>query len=278
MARQWTEKENQYLRDNIDKLSYATIGKKFNRTHRAVGAQAQKLGILQIRPWSKADEQIIINEYPTAKIDEICKKLNRTTDSIFKKAGELGIAKQFNYHSISKEYLIKNYVELKRSINTIANELGVTVNLVFCAMQGYKIPCDKPSRINTRGLWNLNRQWKGYGEISSSKWGGYKKSAKERGLSFNIDMEYAWNIFVKQGRKCALSGVTLTFPTRQSKQSSATASLDRIDSSKGYIEGNVQWVHKDVNFMKRCISNEQFIEFCFNVVKHQGLICDSQLL
>lgn len=41
-----------------------------------------------------------------------------------------------------------------------------------------------------------------------------------------------------------------------------TISLDRIDSTKGYIEGNVQWVHKSVNIMKSTLTQEQFINFC----------------
>ena len=50
--------------------------------------------------------------------------------------------------------------------------------------------------------------------------------------------------------------------------SNITASLDRIDSSKGYIEGNVQWVHKRVNLMKGNMSTENFIEWCNLVVKN----------
>jgi hypothetical protein len=42
----------------------------------------------------------------------------------------------------------------------------------------------------------------------------------------------------------------------------STASIDRIDSSKGYILGNIQWVHKDVNFMKRTYSQEYFVKMC----------------
>lgn len=44
--------------------------------------------------------------------------------------------------------------------------------------------------------------------------------------------------------------------------SHGTASLDRIDSSKGYIEGNVQWVHKYVNVMKWDFSMEEFLDIC----------------
>jgi len=44
-----------------------------------------------------------------------------------------------------------------------------------------------------------------------------------------------------------------------------TASLDRIDSSKGYIEGNVQWVHKMVNMSKQQYTQEEFINMCIAV-------------
>jgi hypothetical protein len=35
-----------------------------------------------------------------------------------------------------------------------------------------------------------------------------------------------------------------------------------IDSSKGYIEGNIQWVHKDINNMKWDFTQEEFINYC----------------
>jgi hypothetical protein len=44
--------------------------------------------------------------------------------------------------------------------------------------------------------------------------------------------------------------------------------LDRIDSSKGYIVGNVQWVHKHVNVMKNIFSQEMFIFICNQVSKN----------
>ena len=41
-----------------------------------------------------------------------------------------------------------------------------------------------------------------------------------------------------------------------------TASIDRIDSSKGYERGNVQFVHKDINAMKWNLSLAKFMEYC----------------
>lgn len=37
-------------------------------------------------------------------------------------------------------------------------------------------------------------------------------------------------------------------------------SLDRVDSSKGYIRGNIQWVTKRINWMKGDLSMEEFLE------------------
>ena len=43
--------------------------------------------------------------------------------------------------------------------------------------------------------------------------------------------------------------------------------IDRIDSSKGYVKGNVQWVHKNVNLMKGKFDQEYFIEMCKKITK-----------
>ena len=40
------------------------------------------------------------------------------------------------------------------------------------------------------------------------------------------------------------------------------ASLDRIDSSKGYVKDNIQWVHKDVQIMKNKFSEDYFKQIC----------------
>ena len=49
-----------------------------------------------------------------------------------------------------------------------------------------------------------------------------------------------------------------------------TASLDRIDSNKGYVTDNIQWVHKDINYMKSDLDEQQFIHYCRLVVQRQS--------
>ena len=55
--------------------------------------------------------------------------------------------------------------------------------------------------------------------------------------------------------------------SKSSKDKTATASLDRIDSTKGYIDGNIQWVHKRINTMKMDMSQKDFIDFCKQVAQ-----------
>jgi len=113
-------------------------------------------------------------------------------------------------------------------------------------------------------------QWQGYEGISKSWWllhveKEYKGRRKQ--VPITIDIQYGWELFLKQNKKCALSGVDLKFAL---KGTSNSASLDRIDSSKGYELGNVQWVHKHVNFMKRDFEQNYFIDLCKKIVENKS--------
>lgn len=112
-----------------------------------------------------------------------------------------------------------------------------------------------------------NKKWEGFGEISKSFWTRTTTNAQIRGHEVSIDIEYIWKLFLKQDKKCALTGLELEPPVIE--RGKFTASLDRINSSLGYIEGNVQWVHKDINLMKNILDQDRFIELCELVVKNQ---------
>jgi hypothetical protein len=115
---------------------------------------------------------------------------------------------------------------------------------------------------------SLNRG--GYEEIYATHWNGLKKEAKKRRLDFGISAKYVWELFLKQNRACSITGVPLTFCSRCDSYD-GTASLDRIDSTKGYVEGNVQWVHKNINMMKQQYSTELFFDWCKKVVIYNNL-------
>lgn len=114
-------------------------------------------------------------------------------------------------------------------------------------------------------------RYTGKGDISGAYWSGVKYKANVREIEFNLDIEYAWDLFQLQDGKCALSGMPLHLVRYYKKhRDKQTASLDRIDNTKGYIEGNVQWVHKWLNVMRNELSIQDFINTCKLVAEHAG--------
>jgi hypothetical protein len=114
--------------------------------------------------------------------------------------------------------------------------------------------------------------WKGHKTISGSYWNSTLKSAKNRNLPFEITKEDVWEMFIKQNEKCALSGLLLTFGTNL--RTDRTASIDRIDSSKGYTKENIHIVHKDVNYMKGTYSLKRFLEICSFIHIHNSSVVE----
>jgi len=111
------------------------------------------------------------------------------------------------------------------------------------------------------------RQWRGYGKLSKTAFNKILESARKRDLEVKITIKDAWNLFVKQKGKCAISGVVIGFGVR-TRDGIQTASLDRIDSKKEYTKDNIQWVHKNVQTMKWDFEQNNFINWCILVAKY----------
>ncbi len=118
-----------------------------------------------------------------------------------------------------------------------------------------------------------SRQLNGY--ISSNFFCRIRHNAKIRNIYFDseINREYLWDLFLKQNKKCALSGLPIHFSQTSRKKTSdnwSTSSLDRINSSKGYIKDNIQWLHKDINNMKWDLNQKEFIKFCKKIWRYNN--------
>lgn len=102
-----------------------------------------------------------------------------------------------------------------------------------------------------------NPAWKGYGDVSGKTIGKLRRDAKLRDISFDITLKDLDNKLKIQDYKCALTGELLC-----TNYKGMTASVDRIDSTKGYSINNIQWVHKDINMMKKDYDEVYFIKMC----------------
>lgn len=105
-----------------------------------------------------------------------------------------------------------------------------------------------------------------------------KGNAVRRGMPFEITPEDMYDQYQKQDGKCAITKIPLVMVENYRDQSiNQTASLDRIDNSKGYIKGNIQWTHKWINVMRNKLSIEEFLYWCKLVVLGlEGEGCESQ--
>lgn len=168
------------------------------------------------------------------------------------------------YH-VSKEYLEDNYIKQNKSARAICKELGIkSKTTIYRLLKKYNI---EPHKDRT-GVPQPNA--KKYGELHQSYLYLLKSRATRRNLDFNLNGEYLWQLFINQNRKCALSGMDIKMPKTWGAKTKTdmTASIDRIDCSKGYIKGNVQWVHKTVNYMRMDLEISEFIQICKKVANH----------
>lgn len=205
---------------------------------------------------------------------DIAKKFGCSEACISKKMKKFGINKTPEKRWVGKTYgnltaiNISSYDKYGHAILECICECGSTVNVVCHSLTSKNT---KSCGCKSRKRGKHHQNYKGYEEIQKSHWYQYVKGAKDRNLDFNITIQYAWSIYIKQNRLCALTGEPIFFPKTRKQKSLSTASLDRIDSSKGYIEGNIQWVHKDVNKIKWNLPENKLFEICKKIVRYRNL-------
>lgn len=82
----------------------------------------------------------------------------------------------------------------------------------------------------------------------------YLNKCRHRNKTFNLTEEYLQFLWDQQEGRCPFTGYKMTLQTQKSKLTLYSASLDRSDSSLGYIQGNVQFVCYFVNMGKNRFS------------------------
>lgn len=109
---------------------------------------------------------------------------------------------------------------------------------------------------------NCHRGW--HRGIRISWFKKFETNAKLRGLDWVVTIDDVADLYEEQEGLCALTGWGIVFPETGHPQLT-TVSIDRIDSSFGYLKENIQLVDKRVNMMKQQYSQEEFILVCLAV-------------
>lgn len=164
-----------------------------------------------------------------------------------------------------------------RQLHEERSKSGSRLWLCDCDCGGVAIvPAYHLKRNNVRSCGCLKKRennpaWRGYKEIGSAFWGGYERAARTRNIPFELTIEEGWDLYLKQDRKCYFTGYEIEFSLNSNHSRCGTASLDRLDSHKGYSKENCVWVHKDINRFKNNYSVEQFLKMCYDMANHGRL-------
>lgn len=79
------------------------------------------------------------------------------------------------------------------------------------------------------------------------------RRVRQRKKEHDLDLEFLRDLWTKQAGRCRLTNIPLVL---ESRDPVVRASLDRIDSKLGYVEGNVQFVSCSINWAKNSGTNE----------------------
>lgn len=96
------------------------------------------------------------------------------------------------------------------------------------------------------------------------------RRANKRGLEFDLDKQFLLELRDRQNNKCALTGWSLDWDHTKSgkrKCPPTRASIDRVDSRRGYTRDNVQLLADMVNRVKSAYPQETFLEMCLKVAE-----------
>lgn len=210
--------------------------------------------------WTAEEDEIVKRYYPIEGPQPLVARLpKRSLQAIKGRAYDLGLL--FVEKWTEEEYRVLREEFSTRGQAWVAMKLGRSRSCVKTMAQrlGIEGRSDWRTKIKTD-----NASYRGYQGLSGTRWGVIRSGAIRRNLDFDITMEYAWEIYERQGGKCALSGVPIPFASNRATND-GVASLDRIDSSEGYVKGNIQWLHESVNRMKWDLPQSEFIDYCHRV-------------
>lgn len=208
-------------------------------------------------------KELFINQDKTIK--EVSLILKCCKNTIQKYITLHGLKKESNY----KKYKIEDFVGKKFGKLTPLGFSGTKYKTLLdcnCDCGNKKIVSFRDlfyGNIKSCGCYRKERQRPTNISAIRSTFNKLKKTAKIRNISFNLEPQDIAEAYDKQEKKCFYTGVYVFFTNHLSyARLLQNASIDRIDNSKGYTKDNIQIVHKLVNRLRNCLSNEEFINIC----------------
>jgi hypothetical protein len=110
-----------------------------------------------------------------------------------------------------------------------------------------------------------HHRWTGAGVITGSFFNCVKNNARQRSLDVSITANDLLQIWESQRGRCYYTGAPLEWNT---DDESVKPSVDRLDSSQGYVHGNVVFTSWLVNRIKNDLGSDEWIALCTRVASY----------
>lgn len=109
---------------------------------------------------------------------------------------------------------------------------------------------------NKNNLIRINKS-RSYEKNPQKRFNYYLRNCRKRYKECTLTLNDLYEQWQKQNGICPYSGIQLKIATYKHNHNDPiyTASVDRIDSSKGYIPGNIQFVSTCLNYLKNTMSD-----------------------
>jgi hypothetical protein len=165
--------------------------------------------------------------------------------------------------------------EFEKAKNEYNRRVRLGKDKFYCGMSCAKKAPDSIERLvanrSNYPVWELNNPSK---HDKYSKFRPFLKLCRQRKKDFDLTLEYLKELWESQNGICPFTGFELEARTYDGKSDNPlnikSASLDRIDNSKGYVKGNVRFVSVMFNFARNKFSDEEVIEFAQAVINNRG--------
>lgn len=94
-----------------------------------------------------------------------------------------------------------------------------------------------------------------------------KNRASSKGIEFQLSLQDLTKLWDKQGGKCAISGIPMTYELNQGRVFS-NVSIDQVVPGKGYIPENIQLVCMAVNQIKSDFDMQTVLYICKQIINN----------
>jgi hypothetical protein len=155
------------------------------------------------------------------------------------------------------KYCLKNFLKKSHEFNKVEKVNGNHFCSISCC-RSYRNKTEKLENRYNISIHSDNQK----DEFTLFRY--HLKLCKQRKKEFNISLQDLKDQWEKQKGICPYFKISLKLLLHKhsEKPSVYNASVDRIDSTKGYIKGNIQFVSCSANYLKSQFSHEEMLDLC----------------